>query len=100
MLNEVVDYHTDPVHMEEYLKLGKVTEFNYGNWLACLRGRNFACLDGFGRVRQCWTLYECSTECNVRRILGVLHILHFDFKEHFPDSYYNYQGGAIIDLNY
>ncbi len=49
----MIDYHTEPIHMEEYFESGKVTEFNYGNKLTeCIKGkRDWGCLSGFGDVR-------------------------------------------------
>ncbi len=46
---EVIDYHTEPIHMEEYFNSGKVTEFNYGNKITdCIKDRrDYDCLENF-----------------------------------------------------
>ncbi len=49
---EVIDYHTEPITMDEYFGSGKVTEFNYGATLkSCIENsRDYECLRGFGEV--------------------------------------------------
>ncbi len=45
---EVIDYHTEPIKMDEYFGSGKVTEFNYGTYISnCIwNGRDYNCLGG------------------------------------------------------
>ena len=44
--HEVIDQGGEAVSMSEYFGVGKVTEFNAGNWMACIRDNDFYCLDG------------------------------------------------------
>ena len=44
--HEVIDQGGEAVSMDEYFDLGKVTEFNAGSWLACIRDNDLFCLDG------------------------------------------------------
>ena len=49
---EVIEGYNEPVHTWEYLDNGKVTDFQYGLELECIRGRDLSCLNGFGTVRK------------------------------------------------
>eukprot|EP00095_Tigriopus_kingsejongensis_P003521 maker-scaffold522_size146686-snap-gene-0.16 protein:Tk03521 transcript:maker-scaffold522_size146686-snap-gene-0.16-mRNA-1 annotation:"alpha-amylase a precursor" len=47
-IHEVIDHGGEPIHMYEYFSVGKVTEFNYGAWMACIRNGDLNCLSGLG----------------------------------------------------
>ena len=47
IFHEVIDHGGEAIGMGEYTHLGKVTEFNVGRWLACIRDNGFECYDGY-----------------------------------------------------
>ena len=49
IVHEVIDQGGEPIHMSDYFGVGKVTEFNYGLWVACIRNGDFNCLNGIGK---------------------------------------------------
>ena len=48
--HEVIDMGTEPITMEEYTSLGKVTEFNVGTWISCIKNNGFECYNGYPGV--------------------------------------------------
>ena len=48
--HEVIDMGTEPITMEEYTGLGKVTEFNVGTWISCIKYNGFECYNGYPGV--------------------------------------------------
>lgn len=49
VVQEVIDRGNEPIHMYEYFDVGKVTEFNFGSWVSCIRDNDLNCLNGIGR---------------------------------------------------
>ncbi|XP_059087363.1 alpha-amylase A-like [Tigriopus californicus] len=47
-IHEVIDHGNEPIHGYEYFNVGKVTEFNYGGWMACIRNGDYNCLNNLG----------------------------------------------------
>ena len=48
--HEVIDHGTEPITMDEYDHLGKVTEFNVGSWISCIKNNGFECYNGYPGV--------------------------------------------------
>lgn len=48
VVHEVIDHGGEAVSMGEYFGVGKVTEFNAGSWIACIRDNGFDCLSNYG----------------------------------------------------
>merc|ERR1712038_122665 len=45
--HEVIDHGTEPITMDEYTYIGKVTEFNVGSWVSCIKNNGFECYNGY-----------------------------------------------------
>ena len=50
VFHEVIDHGTEPITMDEYTHLGKVTEFNVGSWISCIKNNGFECYNGYPGV--------------------------------------------------
>ena len=50
LYHEVIDLGGEPITMEEYTGVGKVTEFNVGTWISCIKYNGFECYNGYPGV--------------------------------------------------
>ena len=57
--HEVIAGSGEAVTPDEYYHLGKITEFNVGLWLACIRDNDFHCLEGYPDVNYIRTRTLC-----------------------------------------
>ena len=58
--HEVIDMGSEPITMEEYTSLGKVTEFNVGTWISCIKNNGFECYNGYPGVSKCAIMFVPS----------------------------------------
>ena len=57
--HEVIDHGTEPITMDEYTYIGKVTEFNVGSWISCIKNNGFECYNGYPGVSN-WAKNVCT----------------------------------------